>query len=174
MTAKQKSILNVSLQLFADNGYDATSTKNIAIEAGVSEGLIFRHFQNKEGLLSAILSEGGNKIANYIAPIFELEDPKLMLTYIIEIPFKIKKKEHAFWRLLYALKWQKKEYNTDATKALEELASKAFKTLGYADPATEAKLLLLFLDGAATHILLKDKQTDLKLILESLKQKYNL
>jgi len=43
-------------------GFTATSTsKNLQNNAGVSEGLIFRHFGSKEGLLDAILFEGEEK-----------------------------------------------------------------------------------------------------------------
>ncbi len=55
MTEKQNTILTSSLKLFAKNGYEATTTRSIAQEAGVSEGLIFRHFQNKEGLLFGLM-----------------------------------------------------------------------------------------------------------------------
>ena len=51
MTEKQENILNTALELFAKDGYDATSTSKIAKCAGVSEGLIFRHYGSKDGLL---------------------------------------------------------------------------------------------------------------------------
>ena len=56
MTEKQKEILNSALKLIAKQGFQATSTRSIAKEAGVSEGLIFRYFQNKKGSLSGNLS----------------------------------------------------------------------------------------------------------------------
>lgn len=40
-------------QLFADRGYDATTTALIAARAGVSEMTLFRHFPTKEALLLA-------------------------------------------------------------------------------------------------------------------------
>jgi AcrR family transcriptional regulator len=42
------------LDLFAVKGFDGTSTKEIASKAGVAEGLIFHHFENKESLLAAV------------------------------------------------------------------------------------------------------------------------
>ena len=51
MTVKQQKIIDIASKLFSKRGYNATSTKLIAEEAGVSEGLIFRHFENKEKLL---------------------------------------------------------------------------------------------------------------------------
>ena len=43
----------VALALFAERGYDATSTALIAERSGVSEMTLFRHFPSKEALLLA-------------------------------------------------------------------------------------------------------------------------
>lgn len=48
-------ILEAAQQLFAQNGFDATSTKAIAERAGVPSGLIFYHYGSKAGLLKAML-----------------------------------------------------------------------------------------------------------------------
>lgn len=42
------------MDLFAAKGFDRTTTKEIAQAAGVAEGLIFHHFENKERLLTAV------------------------------------------------------------------------------------------------------------------------
>ena len=47
MTEKELNIIDSAINLFAQTGYDGTSTSIIAKEAGVSEGLIFKHFKNK-------------------------------------------------------------------------------------------------------------------------------
>ena len=43
-------ILNASIVLFSQKGYDAVTTKEIAKKAGVSEMTVFRHFDNKRNL----------------------------------------------------------------------------------------------------------------------------
>jgi AcrR family transcriptional regulator len=52
--ATRQRIAEAALDLFSRNGFAATSTKAIADEAGVSEGLIFHHFGSKLDLLMAI------------------------------------------------------------------------------------------------------------------------
>lgn len=52
MTEKKKKILEVSIELFSKNGFSNTSTSQIAKEAGVAEGTIFKHFKSKENLIS--------------------------------------------------------------------------------------------------------------------------
>ena len=54
MTNKKEKILLTALELFANEGFKSVTTSKIAKEAGVSEGLIFRHFENKKGLLNAL------------------------------------------------------------------------------------------------------------------------
>jgi len=48
-------ILRVAMRLFSQRGFRGTTTKEIALAAGVSEAMVFRHFATKEELYSAIL-----------------------------------------------------------------------------------------------------------------------
>lgn len=56
LTEKQKGILAAATELFAEKGYAATSTNEIAKKAGVAEGTIFRHYKSKKDLLLTIVS----------------------------------------------------------------------------------------------------------------------
>lgn len=44
--------------LFAQRGFDATPTREIAVAAGVSDALIYRHFSSKQALLHAVVDTG--------------------------------------------------------------------------------------------------------------------
>jgi AcrR family transcriptional regulator len=55
--ARREQILKTALELFAAQGFDATSTRQIATEAGIAEGLIFHYFPTKASLLTAILED---------------------------------------------------------------------------------------------------------------------
>ena len=55
--ARREQILQTALGLFAAQGFDATSTRQIAVEAGIAEGLIFHYFPTKASLLTAILQD---------------------------------------------------------------------------------------------------------------------
>jgi TetR/AcrR family transcriptional repressor of mexJK operon len=46
-----EKILLATIDLMADKGYDGTTTKEIALAAGVNEVTLFRHFGTKEKLL---------------------------------------------------------------------------------------------------------------------------
>jgi AcrR family transcriptional regulator len=51
--ARRLQIIDAALSLFAQNGYAGTSTKSIAQEVGITEGLIFHYFPTKADLLLA-------------------------------------------------------------------------------------------------------------------------
>lgn len=70
MTPKQKKIIAAAIEMFAEKGYAATSTSEIAKKAGVAEGTIFRHYKTKKELLLSIIAP---MMAKTIAP-FVLQD----------------------------------------------------------------------------------------------------
>lgn len=56
MTERQLNILISAIELFSQKGYEATSTSEIAKNAKVAEGTIFRYYKTKRDLLFAIPS----------------------------------------------------------------------------------------------------------------------
>lgn len=55
LTAGQQRILEAALTLFAEKGFASASTGSIARQAGVAEGLIFKHFHSKKELLLSLV-----------------------------------------------------------------------------------------------------------------------
>jgi AcrR family transcriptional regulator len=54
---RRQQILEVAIRLFSQKGFRGTTTKEIALAAGVNEAIIFRHFATKHDLYSAILDQ---------------------------------------------------------------------------------------------------------------------
>jgi AcrR family transcriptional regulator len=52
---RRDQLLEVSLRLFADQGFESTTIADIARETGVAHGLVYHYFASKEELLSEIL-----------------------------------------------------------------------------------------------------------------------
>lgn len=173
MTKKKKTILETALRLFSEQGVNATSTAKISKAANVSEGLIFRHFKNKEGLLESIMELGKEKAQTLFASIQEHQTPEEKLKAILNIPFSIPKSDHPFWKLLYSLKWQADVYDAEMSSQLKELLVLIFSELNYKNPEWEAEFTMMLFDGMATAILLKDFQQKNE-ILETIYSKYNL
>ena len=62
-TEKQARILEAAIEIFAEKGYAAASTSEIASKAGVAEGTIFRHYKTKKDLLLSIAGPIAVKLA---------------------------------------------------------------------------------------------------------------
>lgn len=56
---RREQILRTAVSLFSQRGFKGTTTKEIARAAGVSEAMVFRHFENKDALYGAILDTKG-------------------------------------------------------------------------------------------------------------------
>ncbi|HEV3315340.1 MAG TPA: TetR/AcrR family transcriptional regulator [Candidatus Angelobacter sp.] len=54
---RRQQIMTIAVGLFARKGYQGTTTREIAEEAGVNEALLFRHFPSKENLYWTIIEE---------------------------------------------------------------------------------------------------------------------
>ncbi len=84
MTEKQRNILKASIKLFATKGFHATSTSEIAKEAGVAEGTIFRHYKSKKDILIATVAP---MIIKFAAP-FILKDIQKILSSTTDKSFE--------------------------------------------------------------------------------------
>ncbi|MFK8186533.1 MAG: TetR/AcrR family transcriptional regulator [Phormidesmis sp.] len=61
-TETQERILKAAEKLFAKHGYGGTTTRDLAQAAGVAEGTLFRHFENKKAILVAVATQGWMEI----------------------------------------------------------------------------------------------------------------
>jgi TetR/AcrR family transcriptional regulator, cholesterol catabolism regulator len=55
---RRQQLLRAAARLFRQQGFAATSTRDIAAAAGMRSGSPFYHFENKEALLAAVMLEG--------------------------------------------------------------------------------------------------------------------
>ena len=53
-SATREKLLSAALELFANRGYHATTTSLLAERTGIAEGTIYRHFDGKDALYSAV------------------------------------------------------------------------------------------------------------------------
>jgi AcrR family transcriptional regulator len=67
----KKDILKSGLSEFYKTGYENTKIRDIAINANVSPGNIYRYFENKEDLFKAIINPVAEKLTTYSAELKE-------------------------------------------------------------------------------------------------------
>lgn len=56
-SATRQRILQAARRLFADNGFDSTTTRDIAIAAQIATGTLFNYFPTKEDVLASLAAE---------------------------------------------------------------------------------------------------------------------
>lgn len=55
MADTKEKILLTALQLFAKDGYEAVSVRNIAEELGMTKGALYRHYKNKRDIFDSVV-----------------------------------------------------------------------------------------------------------------------
>jgi len=72
-TDKRSALLNAALKLFAEQGFNGSSTALIAKRAGVASGTLFFHFNSKEELIHALFREIRAKMESQVLETFPEE-----------------------------------------------------------------------------------------------------
>lgn len=88
---KQK-IIEVGKKRFKKEGYENTSMKDIASDAGISTGNIYRYFLTKKHLLNEILKEVEEKVSKFVSDIpsnYQDIDSNLIFEGLIELTLKL-------------------------------------------------------------------------------------
>src|ERR1700722_2705426 len=63
---RRQVILSGAARAFASGGFDATSMEDIAVGAGVTKLIVYRHFDSKEDLYRAILEEVSGRLGDEV------------------------------------------------------------------------------------------------------------
>jgi TetR/AcrR family transcriptional regulator len=63
---KRAQIIEVSMGLFAEQGYQGTRVEQIAAELGIAKGSIFQHFGSKSGLFLAAYKEAVGRLPAWL------------------------------------------------------------------------------------------------------------
>ena len=172
MTDKQKSIVESALTLFSEKGYSAVSTSLISKQANVSEGLIFRHFKDKQGLLNHLVSAWNDQFQVHITEIRSIEKPDQRIQAVMEMPFLINESDFPYWKLVFSLRWQNSELISEYMLILKEMLEDALKELKYTDAVSEADLIMAYFDGFISTVVLRNDQDLSSRLLHTLKKKY--
>lgn len=175
----RQQILVAGLKAFAEKGYAAASMSFIAKEAGISKGLSYHYFKNKEDLLHGIF-EMLLEMGKGMEALFEGLNAKDKLKTTIDLSFDFFKKQPDTMRFMTALAVQ-----PDVTENLKEdiaqqkqtsiqLYFEIFKELGYPDPSAEAYAFGALLDGAGLGYLALGEAYPIEAMHQKILNKYEL
>lgn len=173
------NIMEVALELFATHGYQGTSISKIATKAGVSKGLLYNYFDNKQDLLDSILIDTMEQNMAWCEEMFTMEaSPYEKLQFAIEKAISVVQDDTHHWRLLTALTFQ-----PDILKGVEDVIAEKqaelfpkmieiFAELGVEDPTKEAWLYAAQMDGMFMHYMNMQDQYPLEEMKEFILAKY--
>lgn len=158
--ASQERILHAALALFGERGYEATSVRMIAAEAGVSQGLLYNYFDGKEGLLQTIFQRNRRDVRASFDRAARRGGPAERLDRLVRSAFSIVGEQLSFWRLSYRLRMQPEvleglEGDVRAWSETIRLELEAIlHELGVCSPGVEALVLFAAIDGAVQHFVM--------------------
>jgi AcrR family transcriptional regulator len=86
--ARKEAIVEAVRDVFAEKGFDGTTTRELAKAAGVSEALLYKHFPSKESLYAAML-DGCSKGPTFAEATRILELEASTSTLVVMVHFMI-------------------------------------------------------------------------------------
>ncbi|MBA2364479.1 MAG: TetR/AcrR family transcriptional regulator [Chloroflexia bacterium] len=149
----RQRILASALALFSRLGYERTSVRMIAGEAGISQGLLYNYFAGKDDVLKALFERSMHDVLRSFEALHGSDPPAERLRRYIRACFAIVEENLEFWRLAYGVRAQPAvlaglgadlpAWERTILDTLEE----PFRTLGLPHPQTEARILFALIDG---------------------------
>ena len=102
---RREQLMDVATKLFARNGYEATTTAAIALAAGVTEPILYRHFKSKQELFVAIVKAVSERTMRHWQELIAgVKDPAEQIRRIAhELPQHMEKLSDAYHVLHGAL-----------------------------------------------------------------------
>ena len=82
----REKILNAAINVFSERGYDGTSMRMIACEAGISVGGLYLYYRNKENLYSTLMEKVLEDVSGEMEEAIEkISDPVAALKALIHM-----------------------------------------------------------------------------------------
>ena len=152
---QRQKILNAAKIVFAQKGRAATIAE-VAAEAGVSQGLAYRYFANKDEIFSTLIKEASESGGGPAARIQQIQGPPGMrLSLIISYILEDRRENPGFSQLLYQV------LNDDSTpNELKQLVIKSGQSI-------QVIMRQLIVEGQATGEIVKDDPDQLMVALLS-------
>ena len=164
---RRDQILDAAAAAFARRGFHATTVANIAEEAGISHGLLYRYFSGKEGLVIAIVERTTGELAEAIEAAPSL-DAALDALYASPATPGEERAEGALFVEILAeavrndsvadVVRQADERVTSALADRLQQAQRAREISRKLDPGAAAEVLMALADGFALRLSLADAE----------------
>ena len=170
-------ILESSLKLFAEHGYDATSISQIAEHAGVSKGLIYNYFDSKLDLLKGMIGSLNKGEERMMEDVID-DDPTIMMENIFRVFFKEVRENTETWKMIFSVSMQVEKYEfvqemtVNRLKQFTNLFTELLTRMNFPNPEQEARVISGLFDGLGFHYLVVGKDYPIEEMEEFLIEKY--
>lgn len=101
--SRKAALIKAAMELFANNGFKGTSISSISKKAGVSKGLIYNYFENKEALVKEIILEGMTQMVADLNFDFNQKITRSRFIVLIDKNLDLIKKNNGYWKLYTAV-----------------------------------------------------------------------
>lgn len=105
---KKELIMGTALELFAENGFHATSISQIASKAKISKGLTYNYFNSKNDILDELMEHGFNEIYDNL----DINKDGILteeeFIFFIRENFRLIRENLQHWKLFFSLLLQPK------------------------------------------------------------------
>jgi AcrR family transcriptional regulator len=163
---RREQILDVAVQVFARQGFHGTSMNDVAEVAGVTKPVLYQHFDSKQDLYLALMSEAGKRMLATItaaaagAPTGRAKTEAGFTAY-----FRWVAEHRDAFLLLFGSRASRDEESTDAIRRLTNQAAAAVEPLIEADidpdhRRTLAHGLVGLAEGVSRHLVEQGRSFD--------------
>ena len=98
--------MDAALELFANEGYHSTSISSIAMQAGISKGLMYNYFESKEELVSSIIDSGIEVLEDLFDPNNDGVLTANEFDFFVNRSFDALEENLAYWKLYFGIMMQ--------------------------------------------------------------------
>ena len=99
----KKKTLESAIKLFAKQGYNGTSTLQIAKEAGVSQATVFKYFKTKEDLLYSIIVPVIPKLfSSFLGRVKKANSVQELISYVVRDRFEFLEENRNTVRIVFS------------------------------------------------------------------------
>jgi AcrR family transcriptional regulator len=171
-------ILSAAMRLFAEAGYERTTVRMIAREAGISQGLLYNYYAGKEDVLRALFMRSMEDVRRSFAAAHDAA-PEQSVAAIIRASVAIVQEHFDFWRLSYNLRAQPNVLASlgDTLHAWTDEINHTLQTHlragGWTEPEIEAAILFATIDGVTQHYAANPRHYPLQAVVNAFVARYD-
>ena len=178
MNKTKRRIFEISLDLFAKKGYDATSVEEITAVVGVAKGTLYYHFSSKEEIFKFLVEEGMKLLKTSLEiKVLKANTTIEKLKAVILIQIKVITKYESFIKIIASQIWGTEPRNNYCRKQvfgyiekIEEIVNEGMKKgeIRKGDPKIIAAEIFGLFCNDLIYKLISDKEIN----IEKVKHEY--